>query len=300
MCLQPYAEQPYPRPRVPRGAFDCDHALCYKCHRALALSSDSAVAYRCPLCRAAPANEAAPLWARAELARPEVAAARAAAAALEAVPLVEIRRAESAAAEHASLLMRLMDGDREFERIRASVRDAAASFIVQLGQDVDDEGEYFDDDAQIGEVDDGALPSEPSDEEVRQAMAARLAAEQSEAARRPDGGGGGGGGPGSQMQFLRAPFALLRASRPSSPTSPSTSSVPLLPTAPARSRGVVEAAVAASDGAVSSSSGGPGSQMQFLSQPLGKIVLPRLLDVLRPPSCATSRPDSPASRALEA
>ena len=54
VCLGPFAELPFPSPRVPRGAFECDHPLCHECHRRLLSTSmaDNVDAYRCPLCRA--------------------------------------------------------------------------------------------------------------------------------------------------------------------------------------------------------------------------------------------------------
>ena len=147
VCLSAYAEQRFPRARRPRDGFACSHSICYDCSLRLLMSVGQ---YRCPLCRAngtAVADAWAPTWLREQMALPAVIAAREEAVrALERSAPAAIRRAAMTAQQQIAALMRLMDGDADFERVREAVREASEVAVQVHGAEEGAEGQetYFD------------------------------------------------------------------------------------------------------------------------------------------------------------
>ena len=135
VCLQHFEEQTFPRARVPRDGFECSHSICYDCSWRLLKQTDAP--YRCPLCRAAGVGKEAspPGWLKDQMASPEVVAAREAA-----MRLVEeqapdgIRRATMTAVQQIEALMRVMDGDPDFDRMRQAVQ-AASAVAVRISEE---------------------------------------------------------------------------------------------------------------------------------------------------------------------
>lgn len=138
VCLSPFPEQSYPMPRIPRGGFECNHAVCYDCNLRLLKISATTIQgnYRCPLCRAdGIGEEHAPAWLLAQLNSQEVTEAREEAERRRAdeAPLA-LRRAAMTAAEQVGQLLRLMEGDESMARIRRAVQEAS-DVLVEVGGD---------------------------------------------------------------------------------------------------------------------------------------------------------------------
>ena len=231
ICLASFSEQRYPRPRIPRGAFDCSHPVCYGCHRRLLLTSGQMESYRCPLCRADGIKDAedAPPFLRAQMVCGAVVRAREEAVREreERAP-TEIRRATRTAAQQVSTLLRLLHGDSNYATFREALT-RSANVLVQVANE-GEEGEGADalfDGVEIGEEggdsgdedwsgENNAAFEEALREQLLREAAAEAAA--AEAAEREAENMSMAGGLGAQMQFLRQHDGWLMSSpRSSSP-----------------------------------------------------------------------------------
>ena len=114
VCLVAYEEGGYPS-SIGRGAFRCDHAICYRCSRLLLLREASdPLAYRCPMCRAERRPEP-PGWLEAQRASAEV---RSGTLAIKTEAERALMRALEAAGERVAMLRQTVAGTRPLEPAR--------------------------------------------------------------------------------------------------------------------------------------------------------------------------------------
>ena len=237
ICQERFAEQSFPRPRMPAGAFECTHSVCYDCNLKLltiAATTIDGASYRCPLCRAdAVAEEHSPLWLSEQRSSPVVVAAREEAERRRAdeAPLA-LRRAALTAARQVSALLRLMEGDESMDRLRRAVQEAS-EVLVDVGIDELPEDELTPltppaDPGSRRQPFEGAAPDDPA--EIRAWIDSVSGDEPLEAARAP--AAAWGSLPAEEFDALLSDptsdgeLSVLRVSPIASPiTSPSSSVV---------------------------------------------------------------------------